>query len=210
MVDVKSTSDELLEILQRECGDLIQDSVVELGDVVITVSPSNLSKFLAVCKNSPSLAFNLLSDITAVDWMDLRDDRFEVVYQLLSLGKLWRLTVKVSVSEGHPEVASVVSLWGGANFLEREVWDMFGIRFVDHPDLRRILLYEEFIGYPLRKDYPVQGKQPRIPLRSPEVENTARLMSRPDLVTIRTKSRSLSTGSVSTGSVSAEGQSSAK
>jgi NADH-quinone oxidoreductase subunit C len=193
MVDVKSTSGELLEILQKECGDLIQDSVVELGDVVVTVSPGNLVKFLITCKNSTKLAFNLLSDLTAVDWMDLRDDRFEVVYQLMSLGKLWRLTVKVAVSESSPEVASVVSLWAGASFLEREVWDMFGIRFEGHPDLRRILMYEEFVGHPLRKDYPVQGKQPRIPLRAPEVENTARQMSRPDLVTIRTKSRSEST-----------------
>jgi NADH-quinone oxidoreductase subunit C len=122
--------------------------------------------------------------------MDLRDERFEVVYQLLSLSKLWRVTIKVAVSESNPEVDSVVSLWAGANFLEREVWDMFGIRFTGHPDLRRILMYEEFVGHPLRKDYPVQGKQPRIPLRAPEVENTARSMSRPDLVTIRPKSRS--------------------
>ena len=193
MVEAKSTSGELLEILQKECGDFIQDSVVELGDVIVAVSPENLPKFLTTCKKSASLAFNLLSDITAVDWMDLRDDRFEVVYQLMSLAKLWRLTVKVAVSESNPEVPSIVSLWAGANFLEREVWDMFGIRFVGHPDLRRILMYDEFIGHPLRKDYPVQGKQPRIPLRAPEVENTARLMIRPDLVTIRTKPRSQST-----------------
>jgi NADH-quinone oxidoreductase subunit C len=192
MVDAKSTSGELLEILQKECGDLIKNSVVELGDVVVEVAPESLSKFLTTCKKSLSLAFNLLSDITAVDWMDVRDDRFEVVYQLMSLTKLWRLTVKVAVSEGNPEVSSVVSLWAGANFLEREVWDMFGIRFVGHPDLRRILMYEEFVGHPLRKDYPVQGKQPRIPLRAPEVENTARQMIRPDLVTIRTKSRTQS------------------
>lgn len=169
---------------------MLQDSVIELGDLVVTVAPEHLTKVLSTCKNSPSLGFNLLSDITAVDWMDLRDERFEVVYQLLSLSKLWRVTVKVAASESNPEVDSVVSLWAGANFLEREVWDMFGIRFTGHPDLRRILMYEEFVGHPLRKDYPVQGKQPRIPLRAPEVENTARSMSRPDLVTIRPKSRS--------------------
>jgi NADH-quinone oxidoreductase subunit C len=200
MVDTKSRSSELLETLQKECGDLLQNSVIELGDLVVTVAPENLSKVLTTCKNSSALAFNLLSDITAVDWMDLRDERFEVVYQLLSLSNLWRVTVTVPVSESNPEVASVVSLWSGASFLEREVWDMFGIRFKGHPDLRRILMYDEFVGHPLRKDYPVQGKQPRIPLRAPEVENTARQMNRPDLVTIRTKSRSRGT----------EGQSSTK
>lgn len=190
MVQVKGTSSELLEVLQKECGEILQDAVVELGSVVVTVDPENLTKLLTSCKNSSSLGFNLLSDITAVDWMDHRDERFEVVYQLLSLSRLWRLTVKVPVSESKPEVSSVVSLWTGASFLEREVWDMFGIRFVGHPDLRRILMYEEFVGHPLRKDYPVQAKQPRIPLRAPEVENTARRMIRPDLVTIRTKAKS--------------------
>ncbi|MEN9846942.1 MAG: hypothetical protein RIS36_2089 [Pseudomonadota bacterium] len=189
MDDTKSRTSELHETLQKECGDLLQDSVIELGDLVVTVAPENIAKVLTTCKNSSALDFNLLADITAVDWMDLRDERFEVVYQLLSLSKVWRITVKVPVSESNPEVPSAVRLWGGASFLEREVWDMFGIKFTAHPDLRRILMYEEFVGHPLRKDYPVQGKQPRIPLRAPEVENTARLMSRPDLVTIRSKSR---------------------
>jgi len=128
-----------------------------------------------------------LVDITAVDWMDARKERFEVVYQLLSLSARSRLCIKVAVSEDKPEVPTATGLWNGANFLEREVWDMFGIRFLGHPDLRRILLYEEFVGHPLRKDYPVQAKQPRVPLRAPEVENTARRMQRPDLVTIRSR-----------------------
>jgi NADH-quinone oxidoreductase subunit C len=194
MVDVKATVPELVEILQKECGEIIENSAVELGDVVVTTTPQNISKLLSKCKSSASLAFNMLVDITAVDWMDARESRFEVVYQLLSISKLWRLTIKVPVSEGNPEVSSATSLWAGANFLEREVWDMFGIRFAGHPDLRRILLYEEFVGHPLRKDYPVQGKQPRIPLRAPEVENTARRMSRPDLVTIRPRQRTQSAG----------------
>jgi NADH:ubiquinone oxidoreductase subunit C len=117
--------------------------------------------------------------------MDQRQERFEVVYQLLSLSTRSRLTIKASLPENKPEIATATNLWSGANFLEREIWDMFGISFVGHPDLRRVLMYEEFIGHPLRKDYPLQGKQPRVPLRAPEVENTARNMLRPDLVTIR-------------------------
>jgi NADH:ubiquinone oxidoreductase subunit C len=116
------------------------------------------------------------------------------VYQLLNVPHALRLTIKVAVSESTPEVDSATSLWKGASFLEREVFDMFGIRFKGHNDLRRILMYEEFVGHPLRKDYPVQGKQPRIPLRAPEVENTARRMSRPDLVTIRSKRSPLAEG----------------
>lgn len=194
MPDVKSSPNELLETLTKVGGDLFSDGVVDRGDLTVTTPSKNVKELLSLCKSSRDLDFNLLVDITAVDWMDSRESRFEVVYQLLSLSKLWRLTVSVPVSESAPEVPSVVSLWAGANFLEREVWDMFGIRFAGHPDLRRILLYEEFVGHPLRKDYPVQGKQPRIPLRAPEVENTARRMSRADLVTIRTRPKASLTG----------------
>jgi NADH-quinone oxidoreductase subunit C len=107
-----------------------------------------------------------------------------MVYHLMSLSFGYRLRVKVAVDESKPEVDSLVTLWPGANFMEREVWDMYGIAFKGHPDLRRILMYEEFVGYPLRKDYPVQGKQPRIRLRAPEVQNTATQMNRPSLVQI--------------------------
>jgi len=163
--------------------------VSHLGDLIVFVRKDACLQFLKVAKESPELQFTSLIDITAVDWMDLREVRFELVYQLLSIHKKWRVTVKVAVSEDTPEVDSAVSVWRGANFLEREVWDMFGIRFKGHPDLRRILMYEEFVGHPLRKDYPVQGKQPRIPLRMPEVENTARSMKRSELVSIKGRSR---------------------
>jgi NADH-quinone oxidoreductase subunit C len=167
----------------------VLSAVIERGDVILTVSLDQISSVLRQCKESKELDFAMLVDITAVDWMDAREQRFEVVYQLLSVVKRHRVTIKVAVSEDRPEVPSATLLWNGANFLEREVWDMFGIRFAGHPDLRRILMYDEFVGHPLRKDYPVQGKQPRIALRSPEVENTARKMHRADLVTIRSRKR---------------------
>lgn len=182
-----SSADQLKESLVAVCGDAVSESVVERGDLVVTVKPELVATVLKKCKEAPQLAFEMLIDITAVDWLDSREFRFEVVYQLLSVSKRHRITVKVPVSEDSPEVASATPLWNGASFLEREVWDMFGIRFVGHPDLRRILMYDEFVGHPLRKDYPVQGKQPRIQLRYPEVENTARRMLRADLVTIRSK-----------------------
>jgi NADH/F420H2 dehydrogenase subunit C len=179
--------EQLKESLVALCGDAVTGSVVERGDLVVTVTPASIGAVLKKCKEAPQLAFEMLIDITAVDWLDSRESRFEVVYQLLSITKRHRVTLKVPVSEDRPEVTSATDLWNGASFLEREVWDMFGIRFVGHPDLRRILMYDEFVGHPLRKDYPVQGKQPRIQLRYPEVENTARRMLREDLVTIRSK-----------------------
>ena len=85
-----------------------------------------------------------------------------MVYQLLSIPHNHRLRVKVRVSEDEPEVPTAADVWPIANWLEREVWDMFGIRFSGHPDLRRLLLYEEFVGHPLRKDYPINRRQPLI------------------------------------------------
>ncbi len=190
MVAAARSIEELSEVLSGACGQFIVEKVVERGDLIVMVLPNALSSVLQVCKENPQLSFNLLVDITAVDWMDARKERFEVVYQLLSISTRSRLCIKVPVSEDKPEVPSATGLWNGANFLEREVWDMFGIRFTGHPDLRRILMYEEFVGHPLRKDYPVQAKQPRIPLRAAEVENTARRMLRPDLVTIRARKNS--------------------
>ncbi len=185
MVTTVRSVEELSEALVSVCGSLLLEKVSDLGDLSVRVSAANIGEVLRLCKEDPRLLFNLLVDITAVDWMDQRAERFEVVYQLLSLSTRSRLTIKVSLSENKPEIATATSLWNGANFLEREIWDMFGISFVGHPDLRRVLMYEEFVGHPLRKDYPLQGKQPRVPLRAPEVENTARRMLRPDLVTIR-------------------------
>jgi NADH-quinone oxidoreductase subunit C len=109
------------------------------------------------------LGFDLLVDITCVDYLHFRNspDRFGLVYLLANTQTNQRITVRTFVNDPEPSVPSVVSLWEGANWLEREVWDMFGIRFEGHPDLRRILLPEEFTAFPLRKDYPLQGRGER-------------------------------------------------
>ena len=117
-------------------------------------------------RDRPELAFNFLIDVTAVDYLG-RSPRFEVVYQLFSLPHNHRLRVKIRLAEEDPWVHSLADLWKSANWLEREVWDMFGIRFTGHPDLRRILMYEEFVGHPLRKDYPVGKRQPLTEERDP-------------------------------------------
>jgi NADH-quinone oxidoreductase subunit C len=105
----------------------------------------------------------MLVDITCVDYLYYRGatDRFGMVYQLCNTGDNVRLTVRVTLNEPDLTIPSVTSLWEGANWLEREVFDMFGIHFEGHPDLRRILLPPEFTSYPLRKDYPLQGRGER-------------------------------------------------
>ena len=107
--------------------------------------------------------FDLLVDVTCVDYLNYRDatDRFGLAYLLANTVTNERLTVRVMVNDPNPTVDSVVPLWRGANWFEREVWDMFGIRFAGHPDLRRILMPEEFTAHPLRKDYPLQGRGER-------------------------------------------------
>jgi len=107
--------------------------------------------------------YDLLVDITCVDYLNYPDakDRFGMAYLLANTETNQRITIRAYVNDPEPTVPSVVGLWEGANWLEREVWDMFGIRFTGHPDLRRILLPEEFTAFPLRKDYPLQGRGER-------------------------------------------------
>lgn len=107
--------------------------------------------------------FDLLVDVTCVDYLNFRGaaDRFGLVYLLANTADNLRLTVRVMLNEPDLTIPSVTSLWAGANWLEREVFDMFGIVFAGHPDLRRVLLPEEFTAYPLRKDYPMQGRGER-------------------------------------------------
>jgi NADH-quinone oxidoreductase subunit C len=107
--------------------------------------------------------FDMLVDITAVDYLEYEGavDRFGVVYCLLNTTNGERLIVKTFVNEPDPQLPSVYGLWRGADWMEREVYDMFGIRFTGHPDLRRILMPDEFSEYPLRKDYPLQGRGER-------------------------------------------------
>lgn len=153
----------------------------------LTYEVTDVSSFHAVMqtlRDEQSLAFNMLIDVTCVDWMDAEEKRFEVVYQLLSLVHMHRLCIKVRLEESSPKVASVRDLWAAANFLEREVYDLFGVDFEGHGDLRRILMYDEFVGHPLRKDYPLRGKQPRVKLRVPELRNTSADLSREQLVSL--------------------------
>lgn len=121
------------------------------------------SVFDALSFLKETCGFDMLVDVTCVDYLAYRDaaGRFGLVYLLLNTESGERLIVRTFVNDPEPTVPSVVPLWEGANWLEREVWDLFGIRFDGHPDLRRIVLPEEFTAHPLRKDYPMQGRGER-------------------------------------------------
>jgi NADH-quinone oxidoreductase subunit C len=151
-----------IKYLREKFPDQILASHAFRGDETIVVRREALSEVFRALKAEPKLDFDFLTDITAVDYLGKKEPRFEVIYHLYSMRLKQRLRVKAPVPADDPEVDSLVPLWKGANWLEREVWDMFGIRFRGHPDLRRILLYEEFQGYPLRKDYPVNQRQPLV------------------------------------------------
>ncbi len=129
----------------------------------VRVGPDRLLDVMTFLREDDSCCFEQLCDLTCVDYLNFPKarDRYGVVYSLLSLTKGHRLWVKCFVNDPSPEVPSVFGIWKGANWMEREVWDMFGVRFAGHPDLRRILTWEAFEAHPLRKDYPLQGRGER-------------------------------------------------
>ena len=156
----------ILDRLRARAGAAVVETHAHRGDHTAVVERTAIVEVLRLCRDDAELAFDMLSDLTAVDYLKFpgREDgpRFEVVYQLYSLAHNHRVRLKVRVDEDDPVVPTAVSLWPIANWLEREVWDMFGIRFDGHPDPRRLLMYEEFVGHPLRKDYPINRRQPLI------------------------------------------------
>ena len=144
--------------LRSEFGPAIERHSVSSGQTVVYVSKDRSHDVLAWLKDSLDQEFNYLTDVTAVDYRD-PERPLEIVYQLRSLGRKADLRVKVALDKRGPlEVRSVYDLWRGADWLEREVYDMFGVTFAGHPDLRRILMWETYAeGYPLRKDFPLRG-----------------------------------------------------
>lgn len=158
--------DAILDALRERFGAAVVETHAHRGDHTAVVTRQALPDVLRHCRDDAGLAFDVLMDLTAVDYSRFpgREDgpRFEVVYHLYSIRHNHRLRLKTRVDEDDPVVPTAVGLWPIADWLEREVWDMFGVRFEGHPDLRRLLLYEEFSGHPLRKDYPINRRQPLI------------------------------------------------
>lgn len=138
-------------------GERVQAAVVAHGELTLQIAPTQI---VEACRMLKSDGFNRLSAVTAVDWHP-QEPRFEVVYHLHRLplkgGTHERLRLKCRIGGESPEVDTVSTVWEGANWYEREVFDLFGISFIGHPDLRRIMMPDDWIGHPLRKDYPIHG-----------------------------------------------------
>ena len=149
----------LIEKLKQRFGAEILDSEDARGEETVIIGREHAYDFFRALRDEPGFEFNFLTDLTAVDWLE-RKPRFDVVYQLNSLTLGHRLRVKIGVDGADPWVHSIVGIWGAADWLERECFDMFGIDFKGHPDLRRILMYDSFEGHPLRKDYLYNKRQP--------------------------------------------------
>ncbi len=144
--------------LRTKFGPAIERVLVSCGDTIVHVARERAHDLLAWLKSTPDQSFNYLTDITAVEYRD-PELPLEVVYQLRSLARRADLRVKVALDKQQPLVVrSITDLWRGADWLEREVFDLFGVTFEGHPDLRRILMWETYAeGYPLRKDFPLRG-----------------------------------------------------
>jgi NADH-quinone oxidoreductase subunit C len=129
------------------------------GDLNVVLQPQDIPEICRFLKTDPDLKYNFLSCITAADYLGLREKRFEVVYMLFSIPNHFRVTLKARINENE-EIPTLTSLWSTANWQEREVYDMFGLRFSGHPNLKRILMDDDWVGYPQRKDFPLTYEVP--------------------------------------------------
>lgn len=156
----------VLDRLRGQFGDRILETTHFRGDDVAIVAPDTWVEAASFVKTDPACAMNHFTDMTAVDYPEREPEvpRFDVVVNVRSLVHRHRVRLKTRVEDGQP-LRTLTTVWAGADWAEREIFDMFGIQFDGHPDLRRILLYPEFVGYPLRKDYPIDRTQPLVPYR---------------------------------------------
>src|ERR1041384_5320115 len=169
-------SQALIELIKRNFPDAVLASHSQLGDDTLVLKPESWKAVARFLKDDSQCDMSMLTDLTAVDYPD-RDPRFEVVAHFYSLSRGHRLRLKARIGDRKGETVeleTLTDLWASANWLERECYDMFGVKFLGHPDLRRILLYPEFEGYPLRKDYPAEKIQPLLQYRDePGIEKVA-------------------------------------
>jgi NADH-quinone oxidoreductase subunit C len=151
----------VLSKLKETFGDAIVATHSDFGDDTALVRRERIVEICTFLRDDPAMRFDFAMDLTGVDYLG-EEPRFEVVYHLFSLEKKHRVRIKARVPEEDPVIDSVIPVWVGMDWYEREAYDMYGIVFRGHPNLKRILMYESFVGHPLRKDYPKAKRQPTI------------------------------------------------
>ena len=154
------TSAELLASLEKTLGDKLQGKIEFRGETTLLIAPADVRAVAKVCREE--LGFDYLLDITSIDNFGA-EPRFEIVYELYSMGLGTHLRLKLAVSEEQGAVPTVSDIWPTANWHEREIYDMMGIKFADHPDLRRILMWDGYPYFPLRKEFPLEGLPSNMP-----------------------------------------------
>jgi NADH-quinone oxidoreductase subunit C len=154
-VTVDITADPLIDRIKQQFGDAITETVATLGQQIIRVNKQSLVELCRFLHDDPEAAFDMCADLTAIHWPERKDQEFDVVINLYSVPHNKRLRVKAGLADGD-SCPTLTGVWAGTDWMEREVYDMFGIKFEGHPDLRRILLPEDWPGFPLRKEYPIE------------------------------------------------------
>ena len=157
ITDIEQLKDrpEVAALLAWNAG-AVKEAKFDRKELTIVVDRVAIRGACLALKNDARLQYTALADLTCVDWFP-REPRFEVIYHLFSIPNKKHLRLKARLQGDDPNIDSLTPLWPGANFFEREVWDLFGVRFDEHPNLDRIMMPENWEGHPLRKDYPVEG-----------------------------------------------------
>lgn len=159
------SQEQLVDGVRRVAASVLGDAASDLpvewfaGEAAVRLPPTDVARLMAALRDDPELAFEMLMDVTCVQFPKraLPLGEFDVVYHLTSLSRCHRIRLKVACADPDDGVDSVVGVWPGANYMEREARDMFGVTFRDHPDPRRILMSDDYRGWPLRKDFPYRG-----------------------------------------------------
>jgi NADH-quinone oxidoreductase subunit C len=155
----KDLAAKTVEAVRSKFGEAVLEVVEHRGETTILLPPEKVPAVAKFLRDHPALRYNFMADLTAVDWPE-REPRFDVVYHLLSLETRAVIRLKTHVGqpgEEHPTVPTISNIWPTADWYEREVYDLFGINFTGHPDLRRIMMPDDWTSHPLRKDYPITG-----------------------------------------------------
>ena len=161
MSGIEDHGSAVLRRLLDALPDAVRATHAQHGDATAVVDAARIADVARLLQHDPALQFEMLTDVTCVDWLG-QEPRFEMVYHFYSVARNHRVRIKARVPEDPCRIASLTPLYPSADWMEREVWDLYGVHFDGHPDLRRLLLYDEFVGHPLRKDYAKEHRQPLV------------------------------------------------